>query len=81
MLHHETHCRARLAASEAFVYAFCRRHDKRRSLLVMERAAGLVGGSSPLQGHEVTYHVLDLSEVKYPVYRFLWYHYCSSTFS
>ena len=40
----------------------------------MERATGLIGGSGPLEGHEITYDVLDLSDIQYPVYRLLWNH-------
>ena len=37
----------------------------------MERAARLIGGSSPFKGHEVTDNVFDLSKIENPVYRFL----------
>ena len=37
----------------------------------MERTTGLIGGSGPLKGHEITYDVLDLSDIQYPVYRLL----------
>ena len=79
MLHHETYSRARLTATETFEYTLGRRDHKRRGLLIMKRTTSLVGGSSPLKSHEVTYHILDLSKVEYSVYRILWYHiYCSS---
>jgi hypothetical protein len=60
MLHHETYGCTGLAATEALEYALGWRYDERRGLLVMERAACLIGGSCPLQGHEVTDDIFDL---------------------
>ena len=81
MLHHETYRRTRLAAAEAFEYSFGRRHHERRCLLIVKRTTCLVGGSCPFKSHEVTYHILDLSQIQYPVYRFLRNHCYLSIFS
>ena len=40
----------------------------------MKRTTRLIGGSGPLEGHEITYNVLDLRKIQDSVDRFLWYH-------
>ena len=58
VLHQEAYGGPGLPASEALVDTFRRRHVERRSLLLMERAAGHVVGPAALQRHEVPYYVL-----------------------
>ena len=71
MLHDKADSCAGLAATEAFIYAFAGRNGKRRGLLIMERTARDMIGTSFLQSNEVTYHIHDLRRIEDPVYRFL----------
>ena len=74
VLHEELHHIARLAAAEALEDALRRRHIERRRLLIVERAAAYVVGSTLLERHKVAYHLLDAGGVHDALYGLLIYH-------
>ena len=59
MLHHEAHCRARLAAAEALVDAFRWGNVERWGLFVVEGTAGHIVGPAALKRHEVPHHIFN----------------------
>ena len=74
MFHDEAYRRARLAAAETLVYPLRWRNVKRRSLFVMEGAAGHIIGPAALERHEIPHHVFYSGCIEDKVYCLLGYH-------
>ena len=74
LLHHEADGRPGLSAAEALVDTFCRGDIERRSLLVVERAAGDIIRPAAPERHIIADHIHYLGGVEYEVDCLLRYH-------